>query len=255
MYDEIQSDFMLSDEEKLEIVNYWFSGKDFENYMKLPPNSKYTKDNITEIIVGISSGGAVSPAHMTMYRDKLIKKIQEKQQLNFSKISMVISILAILISIIAYFISAPYQQQTLPKLSIVKPTELLKLSAQKLGDKDYISAQFTNGGSPWERVEFCLKNTGRTDSGHVNLQIKNEFLNDDIGNISNVESGKQPACDTIILRQKYCGQPDFDQCKKEELPKGKLKLLLEISCLNCQPQVTLHEIDVCISHNSGNECN
>lgn len=179
--------------------------------------------------------------------------IETKKSNRKNNISLAISIIAIIVSVIVsvyiFYAALPYQQKTLPEISLVEPNDKVELSAQKMADKDYVSAQIEAGNEePWERVEICLKNSGRMDSGHITIEAKNEFLNRYAVNIDNVESLGEPVCGTMLLWQDGCLEPDFDRCEPEKLVNGDFKLILEIVCLNCEPQIIVKELDASIWH-------
>ena len=236
---------LLSDKEKLKLINFWFSGSKFENYLKLPENGKFTIDDKKQILTEIKLSGNIYPRDITDYRDYLIKKTYESKKIAFTRISLILSVLAIIISVATFILTIPYLQTTLPELSLVSPAEPLLLSAQKMSDPGYVGERIEIGAIPWENVEVCLKNIGRTDSGHVTIRIKNDFLNEYIVNLDNVESGKKPICGNLLIRQKTC-LADLEGCKPELLPKGNFKLQLEIDCFNCEPRIISQEIDACI---------
>jgi len=264
---------MLSDKDTLELLDYWVG--DQKNFVQLPPNGKFTAEDRREVLLRI--GGKPNFSQCCRYREELKAKMEkeaekelekanlerqqklEEKKYNLDKIAIGISCIALILSvalpIYLFEQNKQYNQKILPELMITSPTEFpIILSAEKMADKEYAKAQMDNNSIPWERLQVCITNVGKTASGTVQIRPENDFLNQYTEVIQNIESNKQPSCMTLLLFQKGCGAPDFSGCDTEKLPKGKFKLKLRIFCPNCDPQVDYVEYDACIWRDSGTEC-
>jgi hypothetical protein len=259
---------MLSDKDTLELLDYWLS--DQNNFAELPPNGKFTDADRTELFLRFDNSNfsqycqhrAELKAKIEKEDEKKLEKIEKKENqkigkgnYQINKFLLAVAILSLLFNGYQFLQSQQYNQKILPELMITSPTEFpIVLSAEKMADKGYAKAQMDNNSIPWERLEVCITNIGKTASGTVQIRPENDFLNQYTEVIQNIESNKQPSCMTLLLFQKGCGAPDFSGCDTEKLPKGKFKLKLRIFCPNCDPQVDYVEYNACIWHESGKEC-
>lgn len=118
----------------------------------------------------------------------------------------------------------------------------------------------------WGKIDLTIYNFGKTDSQKIycNPLEKNESLfavlryNKTANNIMNVPAGSSIRA-RLHIKHKDCHNapedPDYACMKRELVPIGKQKIILECDCLGCFEQRKFNEtIDFCIYKDKESEC-
>ncbi len=136
--------------------------------------------------------------------------------------------------------SAPYE----PILRIWSPHSPLELSTQGLLKKR----------GQTEEVRVCIKNIGKTSTGHIYAQWQNNWtFPTSINILPGIESG-ETNCNWLELFVDGC-VGDLVGCTEDVIPKGWTDLNLYVECDYCIPSKLNKTFRFCAWKKSSDECN
>jgi len=153
-------------------------------------------------------------------------------------------LVGIVLAFYSHSLQQPYMQLVNPDITLYPNTneKIPELSAQQMAEERFL---------PGEKLELCIKNQGKTDTGQVNVFLENYWAYSETWNFQNITSGTYKCVDGYI-RQNECHQDG--NCNISLVPEGIVKLNFRIRCNNCEPRIFSDSFNVCIWHKSNAIC-
>lgn len=172
----------------------------------------------------------------------------------FDKKQIVYLVISFMFGLFTMYVSFHFQQTVSQKnepLIELTPDltwryDLTEISAKKL----MMPASQGGKGAP---LKLIVSNKGRGETGKIELLVVSGRFRSQREIIENLPNNEGHTYEpkTLYLRDEACY---IDDLCNIAIPKGMQTINIFVNCMNCNPKKSNYSIDVCIWHNTTDEC-